>query len=227
MKKRMDDMDELLRRVMPDVNEKMIEEWQKGVDSNYAFLGEDEKKLRKLLRKSKDSDKRKKIVKRILKVAATIAIVVTVVANNSMTAIAERRINFYASKCHIYGIEMTEFRYKVENDNVKFIVYEPGYIPEGYKETKREEISNQINIKYTNENGDYIIWQQLLITEDITFAMDAEHDSEVIIPIGRDEIHIYTKGDIKFAYHESMDYVFFITASDLTDEEFRKMVDEK
>lgn len=227
MKKRMDDVDELLRKVMPDVNEKMIEEWQKGVDSNYAFLGEDEKKLRKILRKSKDSDKRKKIVKRILKVAATIAIVVTVVANTSMIAVAEKRVNYVAAECHIYGIEMTEFRYEVIDEDVEFVAYEPASMPDGYEEVKREETFNRMYIEYADKNGNSIKWEQFLATDDIALAMDAEYDSENVIWLDRDIIRIYTKGDMKYAYIESLNHIFFIIASDLTDEEICEMVKRK
>ncbi len=227
MKRKQDDMDDLLKKIMPDVNDKMIEEWQKDVDSNYVFLREDEKKLRRILRKKKTSKNRKKIMWRLVRIAAAIIIVVTISTNMTMTAMAEKRINYFAAKCHIYGIEMTEFRYDVIDENVEFVAMEPKYIPEGYKEVKREESLNRMLISYENNNGNSIMWEQFLITEGFVLALDAEYDSENVITIGKDTMTIYTKGDNKYAYLETMNHVFFIYATDLTDDEICKMIEGK
>lgn len=227
MKRKQDDMDDLLKKIMPDVNDKMIEKWQKDVDPNYVFLREDEKKLRRILRKKKNSKNRKKNVWRIVRIAAAIVIVAIISTNMTMTAVAEKRVNYFAAMCHIYGIEMTEFRYDVIDENVEFVAIEPKYIPEGYKEVHREESLNRMLISYENNSGNSIMWEQFLISEDIVLALDAEYDSENVITLGKDTMTIYTKGDNKYVYLETMNHVFLIYATGLTDDEICKMVEGK
>ena len=55
---------------------------------------------------------------------------------------------------------------------------ELGYIPEGYQETDRFTSEHLFNIIYTNENGEMITWDQMLVQDGGKLIADIEYDHQ-------------------------------------------------
>lgn len=108
----------------------------------------------------------------------------------------------------------------VDEERTAFHCIEPEYIPEGYQEMERIVTEYWFSLTYENEKGNFIIWDQLLITDGSRLVLDSEYEKQVIREVNGDDlvISIYTDGFIG-AYYEHGEYAYLLAADKLSIEE--------
>ena len=133
-----DKLDVLLYEHMPRAEEKWIAALEKrAVEEEYVPSKRFREEMRGLADKANRMERRKRMIK-LLKHAAAVFLVflsVSFIACMSVEATREEFIRFI-KKIHA---DWTEYKYDLEEGAAaEFVLIEPGYLPEGYREYDRE-----------------------------------------------------------------------------------------
>lgn len=209
--------DEWLYKYMPAVDAAIIRKLESQVDTDYEFSRKFERRMKRLMRREAHPwmEKTQKIIKRAAAIFTGIigaALIVT------MSVEAYREKFFETVKTILEDSVL--YSYLVDEERTAFHCIEPEYIPEGYQEMERIVTEHWFSLTYENEKGNFIIWDQLLITDGSRLVLDSEYEKQVIREVNGDDlvISIYADGFIG-AYYEHGEYAYLLAADKLSIEE--------
>lgn len=208
--------DELLYKYMPIVDKTILNRLSENVEE-VTFSKGFEKKINKLIRKERY--KRRNV--KLWKLGSKASVLITLVGITVFLAI----INTAYGGHFISKIVKTFFegsvlmQYHTEKDPEGFIPYYITELPEGYEKID-EDLNEYGNYcLYENANRDFIVYDQMLIIDGMSFIMDSEYDDEERCIINNIEVIFYIRygGYIK-AYLEKDMNVITVICSEINKE---------
>ena len=204
--------DEWLYKYMPVVDEAIIRELEDNTDYGYQFTDKFERRMRKLIRR--EAHPWIGILYGLLKKAA----VLFVCAASALVVIT--------MSVEAYRVRFVKTVKSVMEDRILYLFFadksqetiqykEPGYVPEGYRETERIMSERWFSVTYMDEDGKVITWDQFFIQDGQELTLDTEYERQVIKEIkGSDAvISLYLDGSA-IVYYELESCVFILTADD-------------
>ena len=216
--KNIDVTDELLYKYMPIADEKAMAALEEQLDDEEIILSSKfEKRMKRLMWR----EKHKWVVefgKFIIKVAVVCLCILGVSFAVTMSVDAYRS-KFFQTVQELLG-DAAVHTYDANEDSQGFVPHEPTYIPEGYVEVNRVSTQKELCIEYSNGKEGYFCWDQTYIKEGTWNALDTDYETQDIKML-QDGILIvnYYKDNYISAYYEKEEYVYMITAVNLSDEE--------
>ena len=217
--------EELLRDAFLKLSDELIKEWENIPDTDHKPSEDFEKKIKKLIGKTKNRELYKELLN-IGKVAAAFIIIIGIALFGS-TMKVKADPHLYFKKMEVLLNDASMYVYDEELNNYYLTLYEPTYVPEGYEEVSREMEDTGINIRYKNKQGENITWKQLLITNTTIIGTDSECNVEIDTEYAGENIslNIYKDG-YKRLYYETGNCIFKINANDITIEDMYKMIED-
>lgn len=215
--------EELLRDAFQKLSDELIEEWENIPDTDHKPSEDFEKKIKKLIGKTKNRELYKELFN-IGKVAAAFIIIIGI-ALFSSTMKVKADPHLYFKKMEVLLNDASMYVYDEELNNYYLTLYEPTYVPEGYEEVSRLIEDLGINILYKNNNDQLIKWKQRLIVNSTVLSTDTEYNAEIETEYAGENIKMYIYEDgYKYLYYESGTCIFKINATDITVEDMYKMI---
>ena len=215
--------EELLRDAFQKLSDELIEEWENIPDTDHKPSEDFEKKIKKLIGKTKNRELYKELFN-IGKVAAAFIIIIGI-ALFSSTMKVKADPHLYFKKMEVLLNDASMYVYDEELNNYYLTLYEPTYVPEGYDEVSREMDKRGINIRYKNKQGEGITWKQRLIVNTAVIGTDSEYNGEIETEYAGENIKMYIYEDgYKYLYYESSTCIFKLNANDITVEDMYKMI---
>lgn len=213
--------DEWLYQYMPIVDEAIIRELEEGTDYGYQFSAKFERKMNKLI--WKEAHPWANAVYRLLKRTAALgACAAAVLCLYTMSA-EGNRVKFFETVRTMLG-DSELYTYFSDGEEGEFRIREPGYLPEGYKEVGRHLSDIHLLLIYENDRGEVISWEQLLVSESTGVVVDSEYSFKETEEVDGKYVTVCTYEDgYKYAYCEYKEYVYIVTADNLTVGETYKM----
>ena len=209
--------DEWLYKYMPVIDAAIIRELENEIDYEDPFTSRFEHRMKKLIRR--EAHPWIGAFYRLSKKAAILfACVISTLFVITMSVQAYR-IRFFESVKSIWE-DSVLYSYSVDQDQGIIQCNEPRFIPEGYQETERIFSNYLFNITYTNENGDMVTWDQMLVQDGGKFIADIEYDQQIMKEVNGKNIVIslYPNGFV-YAYCEYGEYAYLLTADNLSIDE--------
>lgn len=209
--------DEWLYQYMPVVDEAIIRGLENSTDCEYQFSGKFERQMKKLMKR--EAHQWLEVFYKVSQKAA-----VLIVCMISFLAIVSMSVDAYRVKVFDTIKTIWEdsvlYSYFTNQGQEAFQCQEPGYIPEGYQETERILLEHWFSITYTNEDGDMITWDQILVQDGTEIVTDIEYDQQVTKELNGMNviISIYSDGFVS-AYCEQGGYVYILTADKMNVDE--------
>lgn len=214
--------DEWLYKYMPIVDDAIIESLEKQVNYEYKFSKKFEKKMQRVIWQENHSviAGMKKIVERVAMFFVSI-LCIGLIVTLSVEAYREK---FFATLKTIYE-DSVLYSYSSREENMILEITEPRFLPKGYVEKERMENGVSINIFYENSMGEQITWEQMLIDDGSSIILDTEYDTQVqrIVNGHTATVYFYEEGN-SMAYYEADNYVYLITADQLTENEILEIL---
>lgn len=216
-------LDNLLKSVMPEVNKQLVDDLENAIDYDYKFSWKFKQKMKKLshYEERKDIPKKERMRTTIIRIVAEAAacIFALFILGSAFGVDIFAFSKFFTAKVFETkeGGLVHEYHSITEAPDLEDIVYEePSYIPEGYKETDREELYYGIKIIYKNNHGGEITWEQNVAMDGMTFVVDNEYNSYEKIPYEEAdmELFIYEEKQCISLYCEKGQYIYAISATD-------------
>lgn len=209
--------DEWLYKYMPIVDEAIIRELESSTDYEYQFSDKFEKQMKKLIERERHPWL--EVFYRILKKAAVLFVCMIsslVIVSMSVEAY---RVKIFDTIKTIWE-DSVLYSYFTNQNQKAFQCHEPGYILEGYQETERILLEYWFSVIYTNEEGDMITWDQMLVQDEGKIVTDIEYDQQITKEINGMNvvISIYSNGFVS-AYCEQDEYVYILTADEMSVDE--------
>lgn len=213
--------DEWLYRYTPVVDEAVIRKLEAETDYGYHFSAGFERKMKKLI--WREAHPWAETVYRHLKHTAVLGICVVATVFFFTMGAEGKRVKFFETVRTMWE-DSELYTYFTDEKKGEFREIEPAYVPEGYVETERYLLSTSFTLVYENEMGEMITWEQQLILDGDSVVMDTEYDSRMTYEVDGKMITIciYTFG-YKYAYCEKDDYVYILTADNLTIDDIKKV----
>ena len=202
--------DEWLYKYMPIVDEAIIRELESETDYAYPFSNRFERRMKKLIRRK--SHPRREAFNRISKKVALLFICTLGFLFVITMGVQAYRIKFFETVKSI-GEDSILYTYFADQDQGDIQCNEPGYIPEGYQETERIVMAHWFSVRYTNEDGKIITWDQMMVQDPGELIVDIEYEQQIIETVNGKEvvISLYLNGFVN-AYCEYGEYVYVLTA---------------
>lgn len=151
-------------------------------------------RIAKIIEQDEQKKRRKRMLKSLGRIAASIAIVLTLTVSvlMSVEATRVRIINAFLD----WRADHVQIRPNNEGSNVKNnnSFYRPTYLPEGYFEVEIYSYGNTFESVYTNNEGDEINLQQSP-AESTVLNIDNEHSDYYKIEISGNEAHLFVSFD--------------------------------
>ncbi|MCI9141146.1 MAG: DUF4367 domain-containing protein [Lachnospiraceae bacterium] len=213
--------DEWLYRYMPMADETMIRELEDSTDYTYQFSVRFERKMKRLIWREAhwwlDAGYRQ------LKRVALLGICVVASVLLLSLSVEGNRIKFFDTVSTMLESSVL-YTYFTDEQEGEFQAREPGYLPEGYRETERSLSDIHMFLVFENEKGEMITWEQILVSSGASVGMDMEYDVRETKEVNGKSVVIcsYFEGD-KYAYCEYKESVFILTADNLPVDEICKM----
>lgn len=213
--------DEWLYKYMPIVGEAVIRELEEGTDYGYRFSAKFERRMKLMLWKEEHPWIR--AAYRQLKRTAVLSICVAAgLLILTMSAEGNRMKLF--DTIRTLREDSAEYTYFTDEEEGEFRKREPAYLPEGYEEVKRSSNGIGFHLVFENSLGEMITWRQLLVSDGDSVVMDTEYDSQMTCEVDGKFVTTYLYSDgFKCAYCEYKEYVYIMTADDITIDEICKM----
>nr|WP_300851474.1 DUF4367 domain-containing protein [uncultured Acetatifactor sp.] len=205
--------DEWLYKYMPVVDEAIIRELESNIDYEYQFTDKFERRMKKLMRR--EAYPWIGIFYRLYKKAAILFVCMISSLFVITMSVQAYRVKFYETVKSVWE-DSIFYSYFVQQKQEPIQYSELGYIPEGYQETDRFTSEHLFNIIYTNENGEMITWDQMLVQDGGKLIADIEYDQQIMKEINGKiiVISLYYDGFVH-AYYERGEYVYVLTADHL------------
>ena len=217
--------EELLRDAFQKLSDELIEEWENIPDTDHKPSEDFEKKIKKLIGKTKNRELYKELLN-IGKVAAAFIIIIGIALFGS-TMKVKADPHLYFKKMEVLLNDASMYVYDEELNNYYLTLYEPTYVPDGYEEVSREVDDMGINIRYKNKQGESITWKQRLIIYTNVSSTDSEYNAEIDTEYAGENIKMYIYEDgYKYLYYESGTCIFKINANNITVEDMYKMIND-
>ncbi len=210
--------DEWLEKYMTMASDEMLQELEESMteeDLNHEFSPEFEKKMKRLIWLESHS-----WIADFGKFMGKVAVVVICMLGVSLAVTMS--VDAYRSKFFQTAQDLWEdsviHTYFSGEDEEGFVPQEPAYIPEGYVEVSRAESEEMLSITYENENGEWLVWDQMLAVNGEQKIIDSEwvSDRTINTEFGVIYIYNYSEGDL-IAYYEQDNYVFILSGLNFTD----------
>ena len=217
--------DDFLKKVLPKVSEELVDEWEKTPIEKHKFSDKFNCEMETLIRKQKKKNLIKKLNK-IVKYAASIIIILGVYFfSNTLVARASWDVMF--KKIEVALEDASMYVYDYETDTYSFTPFEPGYIPEGYVEEIRIVDDKRVFLKYIDDNGNIIHWNQIKVVDGMLMGSDAEYDELVVKEYSGENVmmRIYDNGHIVL-YYEKGNCVFNVNATNISEKDMFKLISE-
>ena len=216
--------DEWLYKYMPVVDEAIIRELENNTDYEYQFTGKFERRMRKLMRQ--EAHPWTEVFYRLSKRAAVFLVCAVSFLFVMTMSVEARRVRFFETVKTILEDSMI-YSYFTDQEQGTMQYVEPGYIPEGYQEIERDISERWFGIIYSNQNGELITWDQMLVQEGEELAVDIEYDQQITKEINGKNIIIslYSDGEV-IAYCEHGEYAYLLIADNLGIDEVCLMFNE-
>lgn len=213
--------DEFLYKYMPVVDEEIIKELEGSTDYEYQFSAKFERKMRMLI--WKEAHPWVGTILRQFKRTAAMSICAMAVLFLLTMSVEGSWIKLFKTVRTIWE-DSELYTYFSDIKEGEFQEKRPWYVPEGYKETYIDLSDIHLLLMYENDEGDVISWEQMLVSNSAGVVLDSEYDSKAVHEVGGKyvTICIYEDG-YKYAYCEHKEYVYLLTADNLTVEEMCKM----
>lgn len=209
--------DEWLYKYMPVVDEAIIRELENETDYEYPFTGSFEHRMKKLIRR--EAHPWIGACYRLSKKTAIIFLCAISVLFVTTMSVQAHRIRFFETVKTIWE-DSVLFSYFVDQDQGIIQCNEPRFIPEGYQETESFFSNHLFNITYSNENGNMVTWDQMLVQDGGGFIADIEYDQQIMKEVNGKNvvISLYQNGSA-YAYCEHGEYVYLLTSDNLSIDE--------
>lgn len=215
--------EELLRDAFLKLSDELIKEWENIPDTDHKPSEDFEKKIKKLIGKTKNRELYRELLN-IGKVAAAFIIIIGIALFGS-TMKVKADPHLYFKKMEVLLNDASMHVYDEELDNYYLTLYEPTYVPDGYEEVSRVVEDMGINIRYNNNQGESIVWRQRLIINTAVLGTDSEYNAEIETEYAGENIKMYIYEDgYKYLYYESGTCIFKINATDINVEDMYKMI---
>jgi hypothetical protein len=219
-----DDLDEILYKYMPMVDEELINELQEQADKSYKFSIDFENKMEWLICENKHRNKRQDFWKYFRYIAAII--VVALVFCTPFNWIVRAYSGTIIEKVKMVLEDSFIYTYFVEGYKEEIVIRKPAYIPEGYNCIDTSLSDTRCYEVYTNEQGNQIVYQQMLIQDEMQVVLDLEYDTEKVVDLRGNKLTLYCYDDGYInAYYSIDNYIFTVTADNLSEEEIIKILD--
>lgn len=207
-----DELDRLLYEYMPRAEEKWIAALEKR-SSEEEYVPSDRflEMAGHLIDKANRMEKRQRMVKLLKRAAAIFLIIVSAsfAACMSVEATREKFVEFIR-KLHA---DWTEYKYDLkEGAEAEFVLIEPGYLPEGYREYAREDMGDVVHIYYQNEKQgiDTEIIYEESTAEGLTVGLDTEGARIKTKNIGGEKIEYFENKEMGYVYWTDEDTYYNI-----------------
>ncbi|MGN0426582.1 MAG: DUF4367 domain-containing protein [Agathobacter sp.] len=215
--------DEWLYKYMPVLDSAIINKLESQVNTEYEFSSKFKHRMRRLI--NQESHPWLREIQNIRKQVAVFLIVMIGTTFLFTMSVEAYREKFFETVKTIWEDSIL-YSYLKSMDTEEFQIHEPGYIPEGYRETERIEVDTLFSVVYENSIGEMITWDQMLVLNGGSLVVDSEYDSQITKVIYGDEviISLYSDGYIG-AYYEHGEYAYMLTADNLSAEEVCLMLE--
>ena len=215
--------DDLLKDVLPKVSDELVKEWESETVENHEFSTGFNRQMKKFIRKHKNKQLMREL-KVVGKIAAALLLLIGICFFGS-TMVARANLDVLFKKIEVALEDSSMYVYDEKTDSYSFTMYEPGYIPEGYKEELKILDEKNISIRYINENGNRIHWKQMIVKKGMVSGKDIEYDDVVEKEYAGDnvKIHIYESGS-KVLYYEMGNYTFTMDVDSISVEEMYEII---
>ena len=220
--KQMEVTDELLYQYMPIADEMDLDALEAEIaDEEIVLSKKFERRMKRLMWKEEH-----KWVAGFGKFMARVAVVMLCVLGVSLAvtmSVDAYRSKFFQTVQEIWEDSVVH-TYDVGEEGQEFVPHEPSYIPEGYEEVRREKLDRALYIQYENKDERCIYWDQEVVGQNSWNGLDIEYEEKFIKKIGNDVVTIYYFSDGYIsAFCETEQYVYIVSADDLSMEEVYKI----
>lgn len=203
---------EMLYKHTPNAEKIILEQLPPDEELNHVFSKKFERKIEKLIRQEKRNPFIKYTIVYLKRVAIVFLIVITGLFTITMSVDALRN-QFIKIVIEIYE-DLTEFIFSkdIQTDkDLDFILKEPNYIPNGFKEVERESSKESIFIGYENASGDEIRYRSNQINSS-SVIIDTENAEVSDITINKNKAKYVVKDDtiILFWNDEKDTYTIYL-----------------
>ena len=215
--------DEWLYKYMPMASEIIVQRAEEQIDEEYQFSARFERRMKRLIRK--ESRYWLKDFGRVLGKAAVICLCVI-----GLLFIITMRVDAYRNKFFQTVQELWEDAFKQTYSNgweeQGFVPHEPTYIPEGYRGTDKVSTEHSCSISYENGQGNRIVWDQMLASDQKENILDAEYEANIIERVADGYVYVYAYEDGYIgAYYETDQYIYMIMTDNLSLDEVYRMIE--
>lgn len=145
--------DERLREAAREAEEKLLASLPKPEDCEATFSPEYKRKMKKLARRTDHP-----VIYWVQKAVACILLTILIGGSGVLTFSTEARAAFVGWVREVYE---TWFVYRFEGESrnaIEDTQYRPTWLPEGYSQTLVPELDDQVNVLYTNDVGNMIVF---------------------------------------------------------------------
>ena len=215
--------DEWLYRYMPVVDAAIIQELENRANTDYKFSREFKRKMRHLIKK--EAHPVPEVMYNISKRAAVFFVCMISAALMFTMSVEAYRTKFFETII-TYLEDSVLLSYFTDKNVIELARREPAYIPEGYTETDRTENEIYLSITYENNEGELVIWEQMLITDGGSMVLDSEYDAKdtKVIHGNNAIVFLYDNG-YKSGYYEYEESSYMVVAEALSTEDIYRMFD--
>ncbi|VIG12019.1 Uncharacterised protein [Clostridioides difficile] len=215
--------DEMLRKSLENIEQVLLSEIPNEENIEYTFSKKFNKRMEKLIRKEKKNTSLKKSYKYSRKIA--ISFIVIIIALFTITMNVDALRNQFLNVIKYVYERFTTYEFSIsENTNLgKFEKLKPYYVPTGFKEVDRVEISDELFIFYNNYDGDEIVFNYSKLS-DMTMKVDTENaELEKTLVNSIEADYIAKEGSYSLIWKDNK-YIYYVTlnCSDAT-----KILDKK
>ncbi len=206
---------------MPIVGEAIIKELEDSTDYEYQFSAKFERKMRMLI--WKEAHPWGSAVYRLLNRTAILGICVVGVLFFLTMSVEGNRVKFFETVRTMWE-DSELYTYFTDGAEGGFQEREPAYVPEGYREVKRELTEIRFLLVLENSLGEMITWEQLYVLDEQSIVLDTEYDSQVTKDVDGKLVTVCAYSDgFKYAYCEHANNIYIATADNLETEDIYKM----
>ncbi|MFL8713106.1 DUF4367 domain-containing protein [Clostridioides sp. GD02377] len=204
--------DEELRKALENVELILISTVPKEDDIDYTFSKNFENKMKKLIKQETKKTLRKNIYNYSRNIVAALLIIIIGLFAMTMSVDAMREQFFNVIK-EVYT-KFTTYKFSI-NENIdmgKFNELNLSYLPKGFKEIDRINISNETFIFFSNDDGDEIVFNYSKIA-DTTMKIDTEEAIIESVKInGIKAEYIIKNNEFSLIWNDNI-YSYYITLS--------------
>ncbi len=218
-----DEIDQLLYKYMPIADEELIRELEQQIDEKFEFSTDFERRMENMIRKNRFRSKISTIGKFI-----RYAVAILIVSWGLCMAFSEtvRSYSILIIKKIVTVFEDSFIHtYSVEGSKTEIILKEPAYVPEGYRCIDASQSDSSYCAVYMNDQGNQIIYQQMVIRDEMLIGLDSEYDYVKTVNFRGSELtlYLYKDGFIN-AYYSLDGYIFIISSETLNENDVFKML---